>query len=322
MEKFKRKLNKFIRSPKLFFKDAGKKITLVSQNNKPFDASIVYNTSRDIVHINYDSGILNVNKVDRHIKNEDLSSLIFISNKTKHFNKAKLLGDILKNVDNFIGFREKYFFLGLVDDEVISNLINIRGSLELSSWRSDPFPKIKNIFIVDPLNDICELIRGCSQKVSIHGIFTERFTDEVRSDYDLDTFMVHHEVKVSLSSVRSLAYYSNTKQLLEIVKSAILAEDNKNIDMLVPASSNCPYIEDIEKYNSSRYDVIIILVKKFKGAGESFSEMLSLLESCIDYMLVRNSIYRKYHSCIVSRDMRSFLCFATKDGLRFQVIEK
>lgn len=323
MEKVRKKMRKLIYSPGVFFKDA-----LVNLKNEPVSNEIKViglpvksSTNRSLIELRVNDGIVDIKHIDKSIQNKKLSSVFFAGNHISNFNNAPLIGDILKNKDDFVGFREKTLFLGLIDMAVVSDPLSLSNNMQQQFWRKQPFSKIKNVFIIDPLNDIPELVRCSTHDVKVHVVFTERYQGCNKINYHSDSFIVHNKLNLIFSDIRKIEYFNNTSSLLEAIKQIILIADNIDHDYLLPITKNTPYIEAIDELNLKNHDMIIKLKKNIKvKTSAGFYDVMKEMGKSIEYALARESVCKRYSFYLSENKISDVIRLASKDGCRLRVL--
>ena len=321
MVKFKSKFRKLVRSPRMFFKDAIRNINSNPTSIEKSKAQNNSNITRCLVDLQFKDGFINIKHNDHPIQNRKLSSIILVDRNNSNFSNAPLVGDMLKSQDNFIGFREKTLFFGLMDANILTDRFYVSKNIQQPCWRNQPFSKVQNIFIVDPINDIPELIRCSSHNIKVHIIFTERYCQNNKIEYCSDSFIVHKSLGLSFAEIRKLNYFNNTASLIEVIKKIILIGDNTDHDYLMPITDNVPYLDEIEMLNSGLQDIVIKLKNTiiFKPHKTFNDVMIELLKST-EYVLARESLCKRYSFQLSNKNISEFIKLAVKDGCRVRVL--
>ena len=323
MEKVKKKVRKLICRPSDFLKDA-----LINLKNKPVSNEIKVighpiksSTNRALIELRINDGIIDIKHIDKSVQNKKISSIFFTSSHISNFNNAPIIGDILKRKDDFIGFREKTLFLGLIDMAVVTDQLSISKNMQHQFWRSQPFSKIRNIFIIDPLNDIPELVRCSTHDVKVHVIFTDRYQCCNKINYHSDSFIVHDKLRLNFSDIRKIEYFKSTLSLIGIIQQIILIGDNIDHDYLLPITENVPYIEAIDELNSKNYDIVIKLKDNIKvKSSANFNEVVEQVGNSIEYALVRESLCKRYSFHLSNNRISDVIRLASKDGCRLSIL--
>ncbi|GAA4650097.1 hypothetical protein GCM10023116_23800 [Kistimonas scapharcae] len=212
--------------------------------------------------------------------------------------------------------------LALCDRRVMTDKVNVGKTLKEEVWRRQPFSKVSNVFLLNPTNNIVELLRYSTVGVKVHVVYTEKYKGSINIDYDVDTAIVHESLSLSFNSLRRIDTFKRTGDLLEIIKKIILIDDKKNIDLLMPITPCVPYVNDIDILNESDVDVFVKLNKVCSEAVSNFTELADVLSNSCEYMLARESICKRYSYSISNRNYNDFIALAAKDGCRFSVVER
>lgn len=326
-----RKCKKLFRDPKNFFKDskvmsriATKEIAetkkLVSEISNQSIGKILFNEN-SAINIDFKGNV----KPNNH----SFSSILIKERKSSSPKNEPIYSNILKNPNNFIGFRENNIFLCDAGDQTLDKYLDIREAFQNKNWLSNPFSSFKNIFIVDPKNNLPQLIKSTSPQIFVHCIFTEKSSKEniercIKWSGNIDTAILHtsHD---DFSPVFNRSHcFSTTIQLLKGISDLILINGSKPYDLLIPCFGDAPFLENIDDLNEEANDVYIKIDKKITSISKqcTFDEVTKTLSRHTSFVLCRESVFQRYEDLIIRGDLHQFIMATAKDGLRVEVSEQ
>lgn len=323
-----RKFKKLIRNPKQFFVDsrAIKNISL-KKTDPTVKIEEVKNILGSLFLHNFDCISL---KIDKTLKplNHDFSSIILKQRKSSHPKNEPIYSNIISNPKNFVGFREKNVVLLDAQENTLKNLIDLKA-LQDKPWNTAPFSEYKNIFIIDPTNNLPLLLRSTSPFIKVHCIFTEKVTTEevkrcIKWSEGIDLCIVHRSHNIAIEDIKRVYSFSSTNQLLDAINNVILIHGSKPFDLLVPCYGNIPFLEHIDKLNESECDVFIKLKRKpsIKGNKLSFTAFIHEMSKDVDYILCRESILQRYDNIISYNNVEKFISHVSMEGLRLEIADQ
>jgi len=261
--------------------------------------------------------------------NFSFSSILIKERKSSSPRNEPIYSNILKNPKNFIGFRENNIFLCDAGNQTLEKFIDVREAFQSKTWLSTPFSSYKNIFIVDPKNNLPQLLKSTSPLLFVHCIFTEKSTKDniercIKWCGDIDTAILHSSHSNFLSAFNRSHVFSTTGQLLKGISDLILINGSKPYDLLIPCFGNAPYLDNIDELNEDIHDIYIKINKKITSLSKSctFEEISLILSQNTSFVLCRESVYQRYEDLIIRGDLHKFILATSKDGLRVEVSEK
>jgi len=326
-----RKCKKLFRDPKNFFKDskvmsriATKEINqtnkIIREMNNHSIGKVFFNENSVI---NYD--ILGNIKPN----NFSFSSVIIKERKSSSPKNEPIYANILKNPNNFIGFRENNIFLCDAGNLILDKFIDVREAFQNKNWISAPFSSYKNIFIVDPKNNLPQLIKSTSPFVFVHCIFTEKSSKDsiercIKWSGKIDSALLHSSHDNFAYAFNRSHVFSSTIQLLKGIADLILINGSKPYDLLIPCFGDTPFLENIDELNEETHDIYIKINKKMNAISKTctFEEIAMALSQSTSFVLCRESVYQRYEDVIIRGDLQQFILATTKDGLRVEVSEQ
>lgn len=326
-----RKCKKLFRDPKNFFKDSKVMSRIATKEIIETKKLIREANNHSIGEILFDeNSAININLTnDIRPNNYSFSSILIKERKSSSPKNEPIYSNILKNPKNFIGFRENNIFLCDAGNQTLDKFIDIREAFQNKQWISTPFSSYKNIFIVDPKNNLPQLIKSTSPLVFVHCIFTEKSSKDniercIKWCGDIDTAILHSNHDDFSSKFNRSHIFSTTVQLLKGISDLILFNGSKPYDLLIPCFGNAPFIENIDELNEDAHDIYIKINKKLSTPSKkcTFEEISSIISQNTSFVLCRESVYQRYEDVIIRGDLQQFILATSKDGLRVEVNEK
>ncbi|HBB8919657.1 TPA: hypothetical protein JV454_000609 [Escherichia coli] len=320
-----RKFRKLINNPKAFFADA-KIVKKVASNNS-------HNNDGNHGGKHVFGDIVLDGKVGLSIKtdcgckpiNYDFSSLLVKVRKCSLPKNEPIYSNIISYKNDFIGFRDNNIFLLNVNEKSLSNYLDMR-EIQNSPWNTSPFSGYKNIFIVDPANNLPLFLKSTSPFLNIHCIFTENVSTQeiercLKWSKGIDVCIIHSKHSISLNKAKKIYTFCTTNQLIDAIHNIILIHGAKPFDLLVPCFGHVPYIENIDSINESDCDVYIKLRGKLPiiGQRKSFYDFVSILSKNIEYILCRESIMQRYENIIMQENISYFISEVSFEGFRLEI---
>jgi hypothetical protein len=340
---FQRKFRKLLLNPKMFIEDSiffkfinkGRNVTSIKTSNthataksiEPSQSTNKLGSSEPRIFAKVSlikNGFLNIENYKRRVNHTNYSTLLFLKRKERLLINEKFFRFIYKNSTNFIGFREKTFFV--VDLNYSCEYLNQHLCLQDKSiWRTSPFAEFKNMVFIDPQNELPFFIRDTHHSCNIILILTENFTNFsfiTEHANNIDALVHHTSLKVCKSSIRKVYHFDHEKDIEKILKSIVIAYSPKVFDMLIPVYGNVPYLDNIDELNQNNIGGYIRLNNKISTTHRpnSLNEYIDLFSQNVDFMLMRESITSKYSSsCMDQTDLKNILSFALDDAVNFEV---
>ena len=320
-----RKVRKLLKNPRQFFADSKAVKNLpISKKSEESTKNEVHNVLGSIFLNEVDCLSL---KCDKPIKplNYDFSSIIVKERKSSQPKNEPIYSNIISNPKDFIGFRERNVALLDAPKNTLINYLDLKV-LQDKPWNGSPLSEYKNIFIVDPTNNLPLLLKSTSPFLNVHCIFTEKVSKDdiercMKWSEAIDICIIHSKHDVNIDNVKRRYEFSSTNQLLNAINNIVLIHGSKPYDLLVPCFGITPYIENIDDLNESNCDIYIKLKKKASCTGhrKSFSDLVGHLANNIDYILCRESIMQRYDSIINEKDIKSFISQVSYEGFRLEI---
>ncbi|MCF5866927.1 hypothetical protein [Aeromonas veronii] len=323
-----RKVRKLFRNPKQFFADskAVKNLPMNKANGAPIKNE-VSNVLGSIFFNDVDCLSLNLNKQIKPL-NYDFSSIIVKERRSSQPKNEPIYSNILSNPKNFIGFRERNVVLLDAPTSTIESYLDLKV-LQEKPWNDAQFNEYRNIFIVDPRNNLPLLLKSTSPFLNVHCIFTEKVEKAdiercIKWSGMIDVCILHSKHEINIPNIKKTYSFSSTNQLLYAINNIILIHGSKPYDLLVPSFGKVPYIDDIDTLNESGCDVYIKLKKKISCTGhkKSFSDLVEHLSNNVDYILCRESIMQRYDNLVTNGDMINFISQVSYEGYRLEIDHK
>ncbi|MFM5253290.1 hypothetical protein ACEUBK_04035 [Aeromonas hydrophila] len=323
-----RKVRKLLRNPKQFFVDSKAAKTLQVYNNTEKNikneitnvlGSIFFN---DTEHLS-----ITLTKSAKPL-NYEFSSIIVKERKSSQPKNEPIYSNILSNPKNFIGFREQNVVLLNAPKDTLENYLDLKV-LQEKPWNGSPLSGYKNVFIVDPHNNLPLLLKATSPFLKVHCIFTEKMNQEdiercIKWSGALDIVILHNKHSIDVENMKRFYTFSSTNQLLDAINNVILIHGSKPYDLLVPIFGNVPYMDNIDVLNDSDCDVYVKLNKKISCLGhrKCFNDLVEHLSNNIEYILCRESIMQRYDNIISKNDINSFISQVSYEGFRLEISQK
>lgn len=320
-----RKVRKLFKSPKQFFADSKAVKNLpIRKKNEESTKNETHNVFGSIFLNEADCLSL---KFDKPVKpiNYDFSSIIVKERKSSQPKNEPIYSNVISNPKNFIGFREGNVILLNAPKSTLVNYLDLKV-LQDKPWNGAPLSEYKNVFIVDPTNNLPLLIKSTSPFLNVHCIFTEKVSEEdvtrcMKWSGMIDICIIHTKHDVPLDKVKRAYGFSSTNQLMDAINNIILIHGSKPYDLLVPCFGNTPYIEHIDTLNESDCDVYVKIKKKLSCTNhrKSFSDLVDHLANNVEYILCRESIMQRYDNLINQRDISGFISQVSYEGFRLEI---
>jgi hypothetical protein len=323
-----RKMRKFFRNPKQFFADSK------AVKNLPVNITSGSSIKNEVPNV---LGSIFINDIDclslklnRQIRplNYEFSSIIVKERKSSQPKNEPIYSNILSNPKNFIGFREQNVVLLDAPKNTFESYLDLKV-LQDKPWNDAPLTAYKNIFIVDPRNNLPLLLKSTSPFLNVHCIFTEKVEAEdiertIKWAGFIDICIVHSKHDVNLHNVKREYTFSSTNQLLDAINNIVLIHGSKPYDLLVPSFGKVPYIDHIDSLNESDCDVYIKLNRNASCTGhrKSFNDLVEHLANNMEYILCRESIMQRYDNLITRNDVKNFISQVSYEGFRLEVAHK
>ncbi|MFL4411305.1 hypothetical protein RQM40_02465 [Citrobacter portucalensis] len=322
-----RKFKKLLRNPKQFFVDSR------PIKNAPLKKTEL-NVKSEIKNVLgslyiHDSNKISL-KIDKPIKplNHDFSSIIVKLRKSSNPKNEPIYSNLIANPKNFLGFREQNIILLDAQEATLKSHLDLKA-LHDKPWNTTPFADYRNVFIIDPTNNLPLLLKSTSPLIKVHCIFTEKVTTEevirsIKWSEGIDLCIVHKSHEFPVEDIKKIYYFSSTNQLIDAVNNVILIHGSKPYDLLVPSFGDIPFLENIDNLNESECDVYIKLKKKTKLTSNklSFSEFIHEMSKDVEYILCRESILQRYDNIINHYNIEKFLSYISIEGLRLEISDQ
>jgi len=312
-----KKAKKLVRDPKLFFRDSKiLKRKGTNSSEQPDSEPRVIGHLDTVEEIKFDIK-------NKGIRNKDFSTLFLVSAGIKSLNKAPILGEMLKNKNNFIGFREKTLFGLRVSDEVYSFRTIYEDLVHNKSWHSGLLGSFKHVILAGEFIKYAEFFRTANVNVRIIAILTEKNEMVAAQSYPFIDHFICHKSHHDCQFKKDLTFFSNTKSLLQALEQRIAQAGSKPYDYLVPVVGSVTYLPEIDELNSEEIDMVIsltILDKNITNKANNFSEYVDLISKNINYLLLKESWMQRYASYVTKQDMSSLIKVALQDGARVKIL--
>lgn len=324
MNVYKRKIKKLIVNPKLFFVDfKNKKINSLDVGGKnnikidhPYSIGRIYFNDRVIFEIK-----------NKNVKNKKFSSL-FLFDESVAVNNIKIADKIIKNDNDFIGFREGNFYLLSVNNAVDFNIKNYYNSLILNKdWHSGLICEFKNVFITSRFFKLIKVFKESNPFNKIICIINEGDCDFRHEDlYNADYIVSHKSIILQddiLNNIKNINFFKNTDQLITILSNIIKYNGDKPFDYLVPLTRNVPFVENIDDLNEKNIDVFIKLKEEYNlldlSDVKSFNDYINAMYPYIYFILVKESILQQYENLNKLNKEKDILKLILSDGSKVEV---
>ena len=312
-----KKAKKLVRNPKLFFQDSN------ILNRKGTNSSDQLDSEpRVIGHLDTVEEI-KFDIKNKGIRNKDFSTIFLVSNSIKSLNKAPIFGDMLKNKNNFIGFREKTLFGLRVSDEVYSFQASYENLVHNKNWHSGLLGDFKNVILTGEYIKYAEFFRTANVNVRIIAILTEKNEMVAAQSYQFIDHFICHKSHNDCQFKKDLTFFSNTEGLLQAIGQRIAQAGSKPYDYLVPVVGSITYLPEIDELNSENIDMVISLTtldKNIINKANNFSEYVDLISKNISYLLLKESWMQRYASYVTKQDTPSLIKVALQDGARVKIL--
>lgn len=321
-----RKIRKLIKNPKQFFADSKAVKSLPIKKPEQVTKSETTNVLGSVFLHDLDNISLKLDKPVRPL-NYEFSSIIIKERKSALPKNEPIYSNIITNPKNFVGFREKNVVLLDAQEHTLKNHLDLKV-LQEKPWNTSPFSEYRNIFIVDPTNNLPSLIKATSPFIKIHCIFTEKLSTEdikrcIKWSDGIDICIVHSKHIITENNIKRIYSFSSTSQLLDAINNVILIHGSKPYDLLVPCIGYTPFLNNIDSLNESDCDVYIKLKQKTicKGEKKTFTDLTKELAKNVDYILCRESIMQRYDNIISHNDVEKFLSHVSSEGFRLEIVD-
>lgn len=327
-DRLQRKFKKLLRDPKGFFKDSKVLPTVIKRDTPELIKPAVSHNSIGKIFLN-DDNTISINFVgSKKPTNQAFSSIVIKERKSSSPRNEPIYSNILDNPSNFIGFRDTNISLLDAHENTLDSFLDFKDAFQNKFWLSTPFSAYKNIFLIDPHNNLPSLIKSTSPSVFVHCVFTEKSsTDDIerciRWSGNVDTAILHSSHKDFSFLVNRTHFFSTTAQLLKGIADIILINGSKPYDLLIPCFGNVPFLNGIDDLNEEGHDVYIKINSKISTSSKQFTfeELSTAIAEKTSFVLCKESIYQRYEDVIIRGDIGKFILATTKDGLRIEVSE-
>lgn len=327
-DRLQRKFKKLLRDPKGFFKDSKVLPTTIKRDTPELIKPAMAHDSIGKIFLNDDNAI-SINFVgSKKSTNHAFSSIIIKERKSNSPRNEPIYSNILDNPNNFIGFRDTNISLLDAHEKTLDCFLDLKDAFQNKFWLSTPFSAYKNIFLIDPHNNLPSLIKSTSPSVFVHCVFTEKSSSNdiercIRWSGNIDTAILHSSHKDLSFSVNRTHIFSTTAQLLKGIADIILINGSKPYDLLIPCFGNVPFLNNIDDLNEEGHDIYIKIDSKISTPSKKFTfeDLSTAISEKISFVLCKESIYQRYEDIIIRGDISEFILVTTKDGLRIEVSE-
>lgn len=261
---------------------------------------------------------------DKKILHDSFSTLFLVDSEAKNLSRAPILGDLFRNSNDFIGFREKTLFALRVRDteeefsDVYEKLAHVK------EWHSGILSSFKNIILVGRYIKFAEFFRSANVGCRIYAILNERDTMVNPKVYEsIDHFICHHIHIGECGFKKDLSFFKNTNELLNAIEQRVTQAGIKPYDYLVPVFGDTGYLEDIDELNVKSVDIYL---KRSLNKGDvapkckDFDGYIDLFAKDVEFIMMRESLMQRYASLVSSRNVADLLKIAIKDGARVEVV--
>lgn len=312
-----KKAKKLKKNPKLFFQDL-KILNKKDRNVKDKNDSEprVIGTLNTVEKITFELK-------DKAIKNKDFSTLMLVSGEVKSMSKAPIFGDMLKNENDFIGFREKALFGIRVTEDIYSFELSYEKLVHDKNWHSGVLSSFKNIILVGKYIKYAELFRSANINVRIIAIVTEKNDMIMDKIYPFIDHLICHKKHKDCNFKKDLTFFANTKSLLQAIEQRITQAGTKPYDYLVPVSGFVNNLSEIDSLNNENIDMVISLLQPNKDMRTNalhFSDYVDNLSKNIQFLLLKESWMQRYASYVSKQNTASLIKAALKDGARVKIL--
>ncbi|WP_139460338.1 hypothetical protein [Aeromonas veronii] len=327
-ERLQRKFKKLLRDPKGFFKDSKAIPAAIKRDTPELINHKVSHNSIGRIFLN-DANTICINFVDsKKPTHQEFSSILIKERKSSIPRNEPIYSNILDNPNNFIGFRDANISLLDAHVNTLDHFLDFKEAFQNKSWLSVPFSEYKNIFLIDPRNNLPSLIKSTSPSIFVHCVFTENSSTNdiercIRWSGNVDTAILHSSHKDFSFLVNRKHFFSTTAQLLKGISDIILINGSKPYDLLIPCFGNVPFLNNIDDLNEQGHDVYIKINSKISTQSKlfTFEELSTAIAERISFVLCKESIYQRYEEIVVRGDVCKFILATAKDGLRIEVNE-
>jgi len=314
-----RKVKKLSRDPKRFFYDSKffrkSGSFLKKSENKDSEPRVVG-------EINFESKELIVTK-EKKIINGSFSTLFLVDGEAKNLSRAPILGNLFKNPNDFIGFREKTLFALRVKGGDVGFFDVYEQLIHMKEWHSGILASFKNIVLVGRFIKYAEFFRSSNVECRIYAILNEHDSMVRPEIYEyIDHFICHKNHIDRCDFSKDLTFFRNTRELINSLEQRINQSGIKPYDYLVPVYGDVQYLDDIDKLNEEAIDICIKLIEMNKNTAlhsNNFNEYINKLSKDIEFLLMRESWMQRYASLVSKNNIADLLKLAIKDGARVKV---
>ncbi|MEY8199350.1 MAG: hypothetical protein RPS47_08925 [Colwellia sp.] len=316
MKSFVRKSKKLYRDPKQFLYDS--KIL-----NPPKNVADNDTEPRVIGELDLEAEKILVVK-DKKIQHKSFSTLFLIDTEIKSLNKVPILGELFKNENNFIGFREKVLFALRVKDtasvfsDVYEKLVHDK------EWHSGAISSFKNIILVGRYIKYAEFFRASNVNCNIYAILSERESMIEQQEFNsIDHLICHKAHMKSCGFKKDVSFFRNTNELLKSIEQRVTQAGEKPYDYLVPVSGDIGYIQNIDELNEGAADICLKLSKTDENIvfkTNNFNSYIDSLANNVEFIMMRESLMQRYASLVSKLDVSTLLKNSIKDGARVKIL--
>jgi len=261
---------------------------------------------------------------DKKILHDSFSTLFLVDSEAKNLSRAPILGDLFKNSNNFIGFREKTLFALRVKDteeefsDVYEKLVHVK------EWHSGILSSFKNIILVGRYIKFAEFFRSANIDCRIYAILNERDTMVNPKIYEnIDHFICHQIHKVGCDFKKDLSFFKNTNELLNAIEQRVTQAGTKPYDYLVPVFGDTGYLENIDELNCKSFDIYLKLFRNSEDITlqhKNFNGYIDTFSKNVNFLMMRESLMQRYASLVSRGNVADLLKVAIKDGARVEVV--
>lgn len=310
-----RKIRKLKNNPKLFFKDMYLKRAVKKK------VPVLHEEPRVIGFLDMEASPIFKYK-DMVVRNQRYSTLFLVDCTVGRLGNAPLLGELLRNKNDFIGFREKFLFALRVVERGNIFLRNYESISNDKSWYDGKLSEFRNVILFDDYIKYAGLIRSSNVRVRIIAV-VDHSPGGVEPAYnDIDHLICHKKNCSKIKFRKDVSYFNDTKELVLKLEQIITQAGEKSYDYFVPVSGKVEYLSDIDELNAGPYDIVVNLHThdlELSLRVENFSEYVEKLSENMEYLLMRESWMQRYASLVSCGDKALLLKCAIRDGARVRV---
>jgi len=318
-----RKARKLKNNPKQFFIDT-KINKFLSKKKKPNTTAKKDTEPRVIGILDFDSKDI-IKIKNKSINHASFSTLVLVDDKTMTLSKAPVIGELLRNANNFIGYREKTLFALRVKDSEASFKEIYERVVANKTWHTGNLSKFANVILVGKFIKYAEFFKSANPNVRIIAIVNATENNVNKYHLDFIDHLFHNQSLIGIIPfIKDISTYKNTKTLLSGLEQRILQGGDKPFDLLIPIFGEAQYISNIDELNKDGHDILIRINKlppNLALSANSFSQYIETLIPHISLVLMRESMAQRYASLSNGKILPpSLLKHALKDGARVHII--